>query len=71
MKEIRNKYDVELRIETVEKAKNYFVTNENDEDSVKFNIELNESENLEEIVNVLNKYSDLIGDGSEYYINEY
>ena len=71
MKEIRNRYDAELVIGTVDKAKKYFVIDENDEDSVKFNIELNESENLEEIVNVLNKYSDLIGDGSEYYINEY
>lgn len=95
MKELRNKWDSELVLESLQDAKRYFaqsekVISELDEEikdaeqssdfeyakqlkdlrevTLEYNSEIEESKSLEELVKVLNRYTDMLGNGSEYYV---
>lgn len=82
MKILKNSHDTELMICDLEEAKAYFdLTPPNEDDyigNVPFEIckkefdeyvsDIKGAESLEELAQVLNKYSDNFGDGSEYTV---
>ena len=95
MKELRNKWDSELVLESLQDAKRYFtqtekVLSELDEEikdaeqssdfeyakqlkdlrevTLEYNSEIEESKSLEELAKVLNRYTDILGNGTEYYV---
>lgn len=71
MKELRNKWDQELCFESLEKAKHYFRPDlEEFPEEKEYAEEINNSESLEELAEVLNRYTDRLGNGTEYYVYE-
>ena len=75
MKELRTKRDFEIRFTDLEKAKAYYEPNlkefPDDPMFVKYDQEIKNSQTLEELAKVLTKYSDIFGDGSEYFVKEF
>lgn len=86
MKELRNKFDKEAVFTDLEKAKNYYYPEddkacERDEytgsnyeeyckDYEEYKEEIMKAENLEELADVLNKYTDEFNNGTEYFVEE-
>ena len=72
MKELRNKSDHGEWFTSVDKANAYFHFYEPmDRLENEFNKELETCDTLEEIARLLNKYTDTLGDGTEYEVIEY
>lgn len=70
--ELTNSFDHELSITSVEQAKKYFyIDTIVCEDDKQFNEELAACENLYDCAEVLNEYSDIIGNGSRYEVREF
>lgn len=71
IKELRNKYDTEIAFEDLEKAKKYFKPDLTEfPDESEYAEEIDNSETLEELAIVLNRYTDIFGNGSEFYVKE-
>lgn len=84
--ELRNKYDTEISFDNLAEAKSYFLpkeeipcepekfSGENYESFCTafkaYKTEIKAANNLEELADVLNRYSDEFGNGSEYYTKE-
>ena len=72
MKELRNKSDYEECFTSVDKAKTYYrIYSPMDRLENEFNKELETCDTLEEIATLLNKYTDTLGNGTEYEVVEY
>lgn len=86
MKELRNKFDKEAVFTDLEKAKNYYYPEDNKacereeytggnyeeycKDYEEYKEEIMKAENLEELADVLNKYTDEFDNGTEYFVKE-
>lgn len=86
IKELRNSFDKEVAFEDLNKAKNYYIPDSDipcSEDEYlgddyeeycikygKYKRGLEEAESLEELAEVLNRYSDDFDNGSQYYVKE-
>lgn len=86
MKELRNKFDKEAVFIDLEKAKNYYYPEDNKpceeeeytgdnyeeycKDYEEYKEEIMKAENLEELADVLNKYTDEFDNGTEYFVKE-
>lgn len=86
MKELRNKFDKEINFTDLKKAKTYYLpedeksceeeeyTGDNYEEYCKdyeeYKEEIMKAENLEELADVLNKYTDEFDNGTEYFVKE-
>ena len=84
MKELRNNFDKEITFEDLNKAKHYYIHDSKipcsqdeylGEDYNNYCLKWNEykkelevAESLEELADVLNKYTDYFDNGSEYYV---
>lgn len=74
MKELKNNFDKEISLKSLEEAKKYLKPNSDFaevEHFAEYSAELEESETLEELSDVLNKYTDIFGNGSEWYVYEF
>lgn len=72
MKELRNNVDYEAVFTNLQKAKYYYMPNlEEFSECVEYAKEIEEAESLEELAQVLNKYTDIFGDGREYVVKEF
>lgn len=69
-----NSYNKELRVETLEEAKEYFKITDNElleiEDVYAFNKVLGSCEDLFDVCDLLNEFSDISGNGSRYSVVE-
>lgn len=71
-KEIKNSFDKDINFDNLKEAKEYYLISEeqlkelgNGEDEIERNKEIESAENLEELADVLNKYSDICDNGSQ------
>lgn len=74
MRELKNNFDKEISFKSLEEAKKYLKPSEDFaevEGYTEYSAEFEEAANLEELAEVLNKYSDLFGNGSEWYVYEF
>ena len=72
IKELRNSLDDRLYFEDLEKAKEYYMPNLNEfPECFEYAEEIQNAETLEELSNVLNKYTDVFDNGSRYYVREF
>lgn len=68
MKELRNRFDKDAQFDDLAKAKKYYMPNQ---EALEYAEEIANAETLEELADVLNRYSDIYGDGSEFYVYEF
>lgn len=75
---LKNSFDKDINFDNLEEAKNYYLTSEeqlkeldNGEDEVERNKEIESAESLEELADVLNKYSDICDNGSQWNVEVY
>ena len=71
MKEIKNNVDYETVFENLDDAKKYYMPNleefpEGKEDAE----EIEDSKTLEELADVLNKYTDVFSDGRNHFVKD-
>ena len=72
MKELRNNVDFEVVFTDLQKAKNYYMPNlEEFPECKEYAKEIEESETLEELAEVLNKYTDTYSDGRHHTVKEF
>lgn len=72
VKELRNKYDTEIAIESLEEAKKYVMPDLDEfPEETEYAEDIEGAESLEELADVLNKYTDLFGNGSSWFIKEF
>jgi len=74
MKELRNNFDDSIHFDDLKIAKRYYKPTEElflIEKHKKYSIEIEESKTLEELADVLNRYTDICDNGSHYYIYEW
>lgn len=72
MRELRNNVDHEARFTDLTKAKKYYMPESAEfPEQKEYAVEISEVESLDELADVLNKYSDLFGNGSEYRAVEF
>lgn len=72
MKELRNNFDKEVAFDDLNKAKNYYMPDtEEFPDEEEYAQEIEEAETLEELAHVLNKYTDIFDNGSQYFVHEF
>mgnify|MGYP000979381026 CR=1 FL=1 len=76
MKILKNSFDKDISFDNLDKAKNYYLKSaeqleelDNDEDEIERNKEIESAENLEELADVLNKYTDLLDNGSHWSVH--
>lgn len=67
-----NSYDKELKIKTLAEAKKYFKVPDEllDDKGCEFNKELESCKNLFDVCDLLNEFSDVLGNGSRYSVVE-
>ena len=72
MKELRNNFDKEVAFDDLNKAKNYYMPNtEEFSEGKEYAQEIEEAETLEELADVLNKYTDIFSDGRNHFVKEF
>ena len=74
MKELKNNFDKEISFKSLEEAKKYLKPNSDFselEGYAEYTAEFEEAASLEELADVLNKYTDTFGNGSEWYVHEF
>lgn len=72
MKELRNGYDSEVTFTDLYEAKTYYMPDtEGFPECKDYTREIEEANSLEELADVLNKYTDLFGDGSGFKVVEF
>lgn len=72
MKELRNSVDYEARFTDLEEAKRYYVPDLDEfPEEAEYAKEILEAESMEELADVLNKYTDEFDNGSEYKVVEF
>lgn len=76
MKILKNSFDKDINFDNLEEAKKYYLKSaeqleelDNDEDEIERNKEIESAENLEELADVLNKYTDLLDNGSHWSVH--
>lgn len=72
---LKNSFDKDINFDNLEEAKEYYLISEeqlkelgNGEDEVERNKEIESAESLEELADVLNKYSDICDNGSQWNV---
>lgn len=75
---LKNSFDKDINFDNLEEAKEYYLISEeqlkelgNGEDEVERNKEIESAESLEELADVLNKYSDICDNGSQWNVEVY
>lgn len=72
MKKLKNNVDYEAAFENLEDAKKYYMPNLKEFPECKeYAKEIEDSETLEELSEVLNKYTDIFSDGRNHFIKEF
>ena len=72
MKELRNNVDYEAVFENLEDAKRYYMPNLKEFPECKeYAEEIKDSKTLEELADVLNRYTDLYSDGRNHFVKEF
>ena len=72
MKELKNNVDYETVFENLEDAKKYYMPNlEEFPECKEYAEEIEDSKTLEELADVLNKYSDVFSDGRNHFVKEF
>ena len=72
MKELRNNFDKEVAFDDLNNAKNYYLPNtEEFSEEKEYAQEIEEAETLEELAEVLNKYTDIFSDGRNHFVKEF
>lgn len=76
MEILKNSFDKDINFDNLEEAKNYYLKSaeqldelDNDEDEIERNKEIENAKNLEELADVLNKYTDLLDNGSHWSVH--
>ena len=71
MKELKNNVDYEAVFENLEEAKKYYMPNLKEfPEEKEYAQEIKESKNLEELADVLNRYTDIYSDGRNHFVKE-
>lgn len=72
MKELKNNVDYEAVFENLEEAKKYYMPNLGEFPECKeYAEEIEDSKTLEELADVLNKYTDVFSDGRNHFVKEF
>lgn len=72
MKELRNSIDYEARFTDLAEAKHYYAPDLAEfPEETEYAREISEAESLEELADVMNKYSDEFDNGSSYSVAEF
>lgn len=72
MKELRNDVDHEANFENLEEAKNYYMPNlEECPECMEYAEEIQEAKSLEDLAEVLNRYTDRFEDGRFHNVVEF
>ena len=72
MKELKNNVDYETVFENLEDAKKYYMPNlEEFSECKEYAEEIEDSKTLEELADVLNKYTDVFSDGRNHFVKEF
>lgn len=76
MKILKNSFDKDINFDNLEEAKKYYLKSaeqleelDNDEDEIERNKKIESAENLEELADVLNTYTDLLDNGSHWSVH--
>ena len=71
MKELRNNVDYEAAFENLEDAKKYYIPDVKEfPECEEYAHEIKECKSLEELADVLNKYTDIFSDGRNHFVKE-
>lgn len=72
MKELRNNVDYDAVFTDLQKAKDWYMPDvEEFPECAEYAKEIKDAETLEELAKVLNKYTDLFGDGRHHVVKEF
>lgn len=76
MKILKNSFDKDINFDNLEEAKKYYLKSaeqleelDNDEDEIERNKKIESAEDLEELADVLNTYTDLLDNGSHWSVH--
>lgn len=76
MKILKNSFDKDINFDNLEEAKKYYIKSaeqleelDNDEDEIERNKKIESAEDLEELADVLNTYTDLLDNGSHWSVH--
>lgn len=72
MKELRNNVDYEAAFENLEDAKKYYIPDVKEfPECEEYSQDIKECKSLEELAEVLNKYTDIFSDGRNHFVKEF